>query len=82
MEEIMLRFIFTMLFYGVFLGVLAILCMWFFLGVTIQQSIDWLLNKVGQTTEVVSDGASEVGKAVKNASTVVDRQLEKVNNSF
>ena len=78
----MLRFIFSMLFYGAFIGILVMLCMWFFLGVTIQQSINWLLNKAGQTTEIVSDGAADVGKAVKNASTVVDRQLEKVNNSF
>ena len=78
----MLRFIFTMLFYGAFLGILAIVCMWFFLGMTVQQSIDWLIDKVSQTTEVVSDGADAVGDSLKNAGAVVDRQLERVNKAL
>lgn len=78
----MLRFIFTMLFYGAFLGILAIVCMWFFLGMTVQQSIDWLIDKVSQTTEVVSDGAEEVGNNLRNAGSIVDRQLDKVNKAL
>ena len=78
----MLRFIFSMLFYGAFLGVLAIVCMWFFLGMSISQSIDWLLDKVSQTSEVVSDGAGEVGKNLKNAGTIADRQLDKLNKAL
>ena len=78
----MLRFIFSMLFYGAFLGILAIVCMWFFLGMTVKESIDWLIDKVSETSEVVSDGASEVGNSLRNAGTIVDRQLDKVNNSL
>ena len=78
----MLRFIFSMLFYGAFLGVLAIVCMWFFLGMSVQQSIDWLIDKVSQTSEVVSDGAKDVGNNLRNAGTAVDRQLERVNKAL
>ena len=78
----MLRFIFSMLFYGAFLGVLAIVCMWFFLGMTVQQSIEWLIDKVGQTTEVVSDSAESFGDGLKKAGTAVDRQLERVNKAL
>lgn len=78
----MLRFIFSMLFYGAFLGILAIVCMWFFLGMTVQQSIDWLIDKVSQTSEVVSDGAKDVGNNLRNAGTIVDRQLERVNDAL
>ena len=78
----MLRFIFSMLFYGAFLGVLAIVCMWFFLGMTVQQSIDWLIDKVSQTTEVVSEGAETVGDNLRSAGTIVDRQLDRVNDAL
>ena len=74
----MLRFIFNMLFYGAFLGVLTIVIMWFFFGMTVQQSISWLMNKVNQTQSVVADGVEDAGVAVKNASQNVSRQIERV----
>ena len=78
----MIRFIFSMLFYGFFLGILAIVCMWFFLGMTVQQSIDWLIDKTTQTQEVVSDGASAVGGTVRSVSQNVGRQIERVAESL
>ena len=78
----MLRFIFSMLFYGAFLGILAIVCMWFFLGMTVQQSIDWLIDKVSQTSDVVSDGVKDVGNNLRNAGAMVDRQLERINDAL
>lgn len=74
----MLHFIFSMLFYGFFLGILAIVCMWFFLGMSIQQSIDWLMDKANQTQEVVSDGAGNVGNTLRSVSQNVERQIERV----
>ena len=71
-----------MLFYGAFLGILAIVCMWFFLGMTVSQSIDWLINKVSQTSSVVVDGVEDVGDSLRNAGTIVDRQLDKINRSL
>mgnify|MGYP004586529679 FL=1 len=76
----MLRFIFTMLFYGAFLGCLAVLCMWFFLGMTVQQSINWLLHKVGQV-EIVSDAGDSI-HAIKRAGTSMDKRIESVARKF
>ena len=74
----MLKFIFTMLFYGAFLGCLAILCLWFFAGMTIQQSFDWLGQKLGiARTQVVSSVEDSV-QVIKRAGTITDRQLENV----
>lgn len=74
----MLRFIFTMLFYGVFLACLTILCLWFFAGMTIQQSFDWLRQKIGVAqTQVVSSVGNSM-QSIKNAGTIADRQIENV----
>jgi len=80
--EKMIRFIFSMLFYGFFLGILAIVCMWFFLGMTVQESINWLIDKTSQTQEIVSDGASAVGSTVRSVSNNVERQIERVAESL
>ncbi|MBO5997655.1 MAG: hypothetical protein J6P93_03935 [Alphaproteobacteria bacterium] len=58
----MIRFIFTMLFYGVLLGCIASLALWFFAGMTIQQSIDWLSDKIKNAPTVV---ATEVKGSAK-----------------
>ena len=78
----MIRFIFSMLFYGFFLGILAIVCMWFFLGMTIQESIDWLIDKATHSQEIVSESAETVGNTVRSVSRNVDRQIERVAESL
>lgn len=50
----MIRFIFTMLFYGALLGCIAILALWFFAGMTIQQSFDWLSEKIRNAPAVIT----------------------------
>ena len=58
----MIRFIFTMLFYGALLGCIAILALWFFAGMTIQQSFDWLSDKIKSAPTAITQ---EVSKTVK-----------------
>ena len=74
----MIRFIFSMLFYGFFLGILLIVCMWFFLGMTIQESIDWVMDKVGQTKTVVVESSETVGTTIRSVGQNVDRQIDRI----
>ena len=61
----MLRFIFSMLFYGVLLGCIAILALWFFAGMTIQQSFDWLSEKIRNAPTVIASEVKNSSDAVK-----------------
>ena len=61
----MLKFIFSMLFYGVLLGCIAVLALWFFAGMTIQQSFDWLSEKIKSAPTVISSEIKNTGDAVK-----------------
>ncbi len=71
----MLHFIFTMLFYGAFLACMLILCMWFFLGMTVQQSINWIIQKVSNAgTEVVT----QVDKAADTVEYTVENTVRKL----
>lgn len=72
----MIHFIFTMLFYGAFLGCLVIVCMWFFLGMTVQQSIRWIKDKINQTQSVVVSETKDVARSVQRAGTPVEYKID------
>ncbi|MBP5534130.1 MAG: hypothetical protein J6Y03_01310 [Alphaproteobacteria bacterium] len=61
----MLRFIFSMLFYGVVLGCIAVLALWFFAGMTIQQSFDWLSEKIRNAPTAIVTEVEHSSNAVK-----------------
>lgn len=61
----MLRFIFSMLFYGVLLGCIAILALWFFAGMTIQESFDWLGEKIRNAPSVVTSEVKNTSREIR-----------------
>ncbi len=75
----MIRFILTMLFYGAFLAVIAIACMWFFLGMTIQQSINWISQKTSQVVSV-SQSTDTATHLAHTPGQAADAQLNRISN--
>ena len=61
----MLRFIFSVLFYGVLLGCIAILALWFFAGMTIQESFNWLSERIKAAPTVVTTEIKKTSDEVR-----------------